>query len=282
MKTLIAFTALVTSVLSFSPLSSAAIAPETVTFPSGALTLHGLLYKPEGKGRFPAVLYNHGSGPGLLSNAAFEAIAPVYVSRGWVFFAPYRRGQGLSGTAGPYILDEVNAANKNGGIRAAAATAVKLLETDQLDDQLAGLAWLKKQGFVDANRIAVAGNSFGGIEVVLGAERANYCAAIDAAGGAESWSLGPELPTRMIAAVRNSRAPIFFFQAANDYSVEPSRILSSAMRDAGKIAQMKIYPPFGDSAPEGHRFTWQGSSAWADDVFAFLDKYCPADNTNVH
>jgi len=28
---------------------------------------------------------------------------------------------------------------------------------------------------------------------VLGAERVGYCAAIDAAGGAESWALAPEL-----------------------------------------------------------------------------------------
>ena len=136
------------------------------------------------------------------------------------------------------------------------------------------LAWLKKQSFVDTNRIAVAGNSFGGIEVVLGAERVNYCAAIDAAGGAESWSLGQELQTRMIAAVRNSKAPIFFFQAENDYSTAPSRVLSAAMKDVGKIAEMKIYPALGNTAADGHSFTWLGTAKWAGDVFAFLDKYC--------
>ena len=48
--------------------------PETATFQSGTITLHGLLYKPEGTGQFPAVLYNHGSAAGMLSNEAFEAI----------------------------------------------------------------------------------------------------------------------------------------------------------------------------------------------------------------
>src|SRR6266571_24779 len=99
-------------------LSTAAVAPETVSFQSGTITLHGLLYKPEGAGPFPAVLYNHGSAPGMLSNEAFEAIAPVYVSRGWVFFAPYRRGQGLSASAGRYIGSEIAAARKNGLERA--------------------------------------------------------------------------------------------------------------------------------------------------------------------
>ncbi len=304
-------------------LSTAAVAPETVTFQSGTITLRGLLYKPEGAGPFPAVLYNHGSAPGMLSNEAFEAIAPVYVSRGWVFFAPYRRGQGLSASAGRYIGSEIAAARKNGlerallvlasmfvafaafvlvitrrkrvwvrgfciailavvtvsavyfrGTRAAAAEMVRLLETDHLNDQLAAYDWLRKRDFVQADRIAVAGNSFGGIETVLGAERVKYCAALDAAGGGESWALSPELQARMIGAVRNSLAPIFFLQAANDYDLAPSRTLSGAMKDAGKIAELRIYPAFGKSAADGHSFAWLGTSVWAEDVFQFLQKHC--------
>jgi dipeptidyl aminopeptidase/acylaminoacyl peptidase len=211
----------------------------------------------------------------MLSSEAFEAIGPVYVGRGWVFFAPYRRGQGLSASAGPYITDEINAARKNGGIRAAAATMVRILETDHLEDQLAGLAWLRGQSFVQADRIAVAGNSFGGVEAVLGAERAKYCAGIDAAGGAESWALAPELQALMIRAVRNSRAPIFFLQAENDYDLSPSRALSATMKEAGKAFELKIYPPFGNSPQDGHSFTWLGSSTWANEVFSFLEKHCP-------
>ena len=257
--------------LGFSP---AVTKSQVVSFRSGKIALQGVLYKPDGSGPFPAVLYNHGSAPGMLSSEAFEAIGPVYAARGWVFFAPYRRGQGLSASAGPYISDEINAAAKTGGFRAAAATMVRLLETDHLDDQLAALAWLRMQKFVEANSIAVAGNSFGGIEAVLGAERFKYCAAIDAAGGAESWMLAPELQVLMARAVRNSNAPIFFFQAENDHDLSPSRTLSKIMRDAGKPFDLKIYPPFGKSPQDGHSFTWLGTSVWADDVFSFLTKYC--------
>jgi len=137
---------------------------ETVTFPSGEITLHGVLYKPEGIGPFPAVIYNHGSAPGMMSEQTFAALGPVFASHGWVFFGPYRRGQGLSASAGPYIGDQIAAAEKAGGGSAAAATMVRLLETDHLDDQFAALAWLRKQSFVQPSRIAVGGNSFGGIE----------------------------------------------------------------------------------------------------------------------
>ena len=262
--------------LAFCVLLSSLIlrAADIVSFHSGNLTLYGVLYKPEGAGPFPAVLYNHGSAPGMLNNEAFEALGPVFAKRGWVFFAPYRRGQGLSASAGPYIGDEIEAARKSGGMRAAAATMVRLLETDQLNDQLAALAWLQKREFVQARRIAVAGNSFGGVEAVLGAERGSYCAAIDASGGAESWALAPELQVSMTRAVRNARAPIFFFQPENDYDLAPSRILSAAMKSSGKTFEMKIYPPFGKSNQEGHSFSYLGSSVWADDVFRFLEQSC--------
>src|SRR5437660_7236540 len=86
-------------------LPSVLVVAETVTFPSGEITLHGVLYKPEGTGPFPAVIFNHGSAPGMMSEQGFAAVGPVFASHGWVFFGPYRRGQGLSASVGPYIGD---------------------------------------------------------------------------------------------------------------------------------------------------------------------------------
>ena len=157
-----------------------------VQFESRDKTLHGLIYKPEGTGPFRALLYNHGSAPALLNNEAFERIAPILVKHGWVFFAPYRRGQGLSADAGPYIGDAIDKARARGGVQAAAETMVQLLSTEQLQDQMNALAWLKKQSFIKADKIAAMGNSFGGVETVLGAAEGGYCAAVDVAGGARA------------------------------------------------------------------------------------------------
>ncbi len=245
-----------------------------VTFPSGELTLHGALYKPDGAGPFPAVVYNHGSAPGMLSKQAFDVLGPVFVKNGWAFFGPYRRGQGLSASAGKYIGDEIAEAEKAGGTASGAATMVRLLETDHLNDQLAAAAWLRTQKFVKRERIAVAGTSFGGIEAVLGAERGSYCAAIDSAGATQSWAEAPEVQALMMRSVRNARVPIFFFQAENDFDLSPSRVLSQAMKEAGKEFELKIYPPFGDSKMDGHTFGYFGSAVWAGDVFRFLNKHC--------
>jgi dienelactone hydrolase len=262
------------ALIGMTTFTEAAPVSEIVTFQSGSLTLHGVLYKPEGAGPFPAVLYNHGSAPGMLNNQAAEVLGPLYVSRGWVFFMPYRRGQGLSASAGPYIMDEVEAARKTGGTVAAAATMTRLLTTDHLNDQMAALAWLKKASFVESSRIAVAGNSFGGIETVLGAEKGSYCAAVDASGAAQSWASAPEIQVVMLEAVKGANCPVFFFQAENDFDLSPSRVLSKAMLDSGKVSQVKFYPPFGKTASDGHSFAYLGSSIWANDVFDFLQRYC--------
>jgi dienelactone hydrolase len=249
---------------------------ETVTFQGGKIELRGLLYKPDGPGPFPAVLYNHGSAPGLVNNEAFDAIAPTFVARGWVFFAPYRRGQGLSADAGPYIMDEIRSARARGGTPAAVETMARLLVTDHLDDQIAALDWLRTQSFVRPHAIATMGNSFGGIQAVLGAERGGYCAAVDAAGGAESWDEAPQLRELMIRAVKNATTPILFLQAANDFNVEPSRALFAERKAAGKPAELRIYPAFGSSARTGHSFPYRGVGIWRDDVMAFVDRHCAA------
>jgi len=109
---------------------------------------------------------------------------------------------------------------------------------------------------------------------VLGVERGGYCAGIDSAGGAQSWADAPELQSRMTRAVRNAKAPIFFFQAANDFDLSPSKTLSAEMNQAGKTYKLKIYPAYGDSTRDGHSFGYFGSDVWAEDVFGFLNQHC--------
>jgi dipeptidyl aminopeptidase/acylaminoacyl peptidase len=247
-------------------------AKREVVFPSGALTLHGVVYLPSGTGPFPAVLWNHGAWGDPM--VAFDRLAPTFTKAGWLFFGPFRRGQGLSSAAGPYIGDELDRAERSGGTSARAAKMVALLTGDHLDDQLAAAAWLKSQPYILEQRIAVAGNSFGGIEAVLGAAREPYCAAIDGAGAAMSWALAPELQDIMTRAARASRAPVLLFQAENDHDLAPSRTLAAALSSAGKVAEMKIYPPYGKDRGLGHNFAWLGGDVWGPDVLSFLRRHC--------
>jgi carboxymethylenebutenolidase len=248
-----------------------------IEFPSGSLTLRGELFLPEGKGPFPVLLYNHGSAPKMLNSQASGVIGPMFVKKNWGFFMPYRRGQGLSENQGPYIMDEIRSARQV-SLENASNTMVNLLKTDHLNDQLAAVAWLKKQDFVQKDRIATMGNSFGGIQVIIGMEHVSYCAGVDASGGAQSWKISPGLQMLMKEAVKKIDNPIFFFQAENDYDLSPSKELSSEKINANKNQKLKIYPNFGNSAKEGHSFPYRGVSIWFDDVYSFLNKYCPEPN----
>jgi carboxymethylenebutenolidase len=246
------------------------IAPEIVTFLNGKVVLKGLFYRPAGTEPFSAVLYNHGGARGMLSQQAVEHVAPMYLERGWAFFVPYRRGQGLSESVGSYIMDEIDKVGKDERSK----KFVNLLTQDHLSDQMAALSWLKSQKSVNVNKIVIQGNSLGGIQTVLAAEREKLCAAVDASGAADAWADSPELRERMTQAVQNSQAPIFFFQAENDFDTSPSRILSAAMKKAGKVSEMKIYPAYGSTPKDGHAFAYLGSKLWADNVFKFLHQHC--------
>ena len=241
--------------------------------PSGA-PLRGVLYRPPGPGPFPVLLYAHGSAPGSLSNEAFEAIAPAFTRRGWALFAPYRRGQGLSASAGRFIRDEIAAARAAGGQERAQTRLAQLLATDHMADQAQAFEWLSHQPFTDRRRIATMGNSFGGIIALLSAERLGVCASVDAAGGADSWSEAPALREMMTRAAIRAAPPILFFQARNDSDIAPSVALARARRNAGRPVQLRLYPAFGTDSSDGHAFPYRGVSAWADDVHAFLQRAC--------
>lgn len=241
--------------------------PPEVTFPSGNLVLHGYVYKPAGDGPFPAVLWNHGSErlPGWLPQ-----LGPLFVSEGYVLFIPHRRGQGLSSGAGEYIMDALARGAELGGPAARSRKLVELMQV-HLEDQEAAIAYLKSIPYVDAKRVAVAGCSFGGIQTLLAAaEDLGLLAAVDFAGGAESWRGSPDLRDRMSRAARGARVPVFFIQAKNDYDISPSKDLAKEMEKAGKPHQIHIFPPSGKTTQEAHEFCIRGGEVWGGEVFEFL------------
>jgi acetyl esterase/lipase len=68
-------------------------------------------------------------------------------------------------------------------------------------------------------------------------------------------------------------APIFFIHAANDYLLVAGKALDARLGQLGKPHRLKIYPPVGHTAEEGHGFVYLGVSSWEPDVFAFLDEH---------
>jgi hypothetical protein len=77
------------------------VARQRMTFSSGDLAISGVLYRPQGRGPFPALIWNHGSEKTPGAGPQFDSVASIFVPAGYVVFAPVRRGHGYS--KGRYI-----------------------------------------------------------------------------------------------------------------------------------------------------------------------------------
>jgi dienelactone hydrolase len=246
---------------------ASAFGKQRVSFRSGELTLAGFLFRPEGSGPFRALLWNHGSEKDPDGRGQFDAVAAVFVPAGYVVFAPLRRGHGDS--EGRYIQQELRGESAERRLR----RQVELLEGEQLDDQLAALAWLKGLGFVDASRIAVAGCSYGGIQALLGAERgAGYKAAVAISPAALSWPRNPLLQQRLVRAAQQVQVPVFLLQPPRDASLEPAHVLGHELEQPGKPHRVRIYPDDIPRPLQTHCFgsVARGIHVWSRDALEFL------------
>jgi carboxymethylenebutenolidase len=223
---------------------------QVVTFHAAdGAELHGYFYAPAGKGPFPAVLWNHGSerSPGWQAE-----LAAFYTAQGFAFFIPHRRGQGLSGAAGPYIADRQPSKVATFLTGASAGRKIIALHEEANHDVEAALAWLKARPEVDPGRIVMSGVSFGGIQTLLAAEKGLGVRAFVAfAPGAMSWRWVTGLDTRLQQAVQHAQAPVLIVQAENDYNLGPSRVLGPLLEKAGK-GRAVVFPAFGTTEQEGH------------------------------
>jgi dienelactone hydrolase len=246
--------------------------PDTVTVKSGTLSLKGLLWRPAGQGKFPTVIFCHG---GFRDSESIHdlVVGPVFAKRGYIFLYLFRRGVGLSKGQGLNSADLTDNAFKEKGQDERNKVQLQQLETDQLEDMIAGLTLLKTRKDVDTNRIAVGGVSFGGsLALLLAEHEPSLRTVIIFAPAGYSWDRSPQLRNRLITGVKNISAPIMIIHAQNDYSINPGVVLDSVMNQLKKPHLLKIYPKFGNSPSEGHNLIHLSIVTWEKEVFNFLDK----------
>ncbi|MFI5187863.1 MAG: alpha/beta hydrolase family protein [Chitinophagales bacterium] len=251
--------------------------PDTVSVLSGKLVLKGLIWFPASTGKFPAIIFCHGSYED--SDTAHDPLREtsllghVFASKGYIFFVLFRRGVALSGREGVNSTVLMNNALKEKGQEARNRVQLQQLEGDQLKDMISGIRFLEKTKGVDKNRMAIMGHSFGASLSLLVAEhRQNVKAVVAFSPGGYSWDHSFQLRVRLIAAAKNISAPVMIIHARNDYSINPGRVLDSMMNQNKKSHELKIYPDSGKSPDEGHNLIFKNINTWKTDVFEFLDK----------
>jgi dienelactone hydrolase len=120
--------------------------------PDGQITLQTTVYRPEGPGPFPMVVFNHGKihgDPRTQARSDPVSFAREFVRRGYVVVAPNRQGFAQSG--GTYVQDGCDV-ERNGLSQAA--------------DVAATVEYMSKQPYVDAQHIVIAGTSHGGLATI--------------------------------------------------------------------------------------------------------------------
>jgi dienelactone hydrolase len=254
--------------------NAGAAQPETVAIRNGSLTLHALLWRPEGAGPFPAVLFNHGSGATAEPEKP-AALGPVFARHGYVFLFLYRRGSGLSADQGTPAGELMEKEMATKGIEARDALHLRLMD-EHLTDASAGLDFLRAREDVDRKRVAVVGHSFGGIlAIIMAATDDDIRAVVDFAGAAQSWATSDALRALLLASVDRTKAPVFFIHAENDYSIAPGVALSTEMLSLDKPRRFEIYPTVGKTMEEGHDLVYLAVERWEHDVFDFLEEHMP-------
>ena len=250
--------------------------PDTVGIRSGALTLKGLVWRPRGAGPFPAVSYNHGSYETRDSSIMLEsgAIGPVLVRHGYIVLVLFRQGVGLSIGQDSSDGDRMAQARLSGGQHARNETQLELLDGSELAQAQAGVQYLRERTDVDRQRIGLLGHSLGGsLSLLLAARDTSIRVVVSFGGAAGSWEDSPDLRARLVAAVGQTRAAIFFNHAANDYSTASGTALAAEMKRLGRTHLLRIYPALGQSSRDGHNLVYRDPSVWESDVVAFLSQH---------
>ncbi len=253
-----------------APTATPKATEERVTFISDGLKLVGYLYTPAGNGPFPAIVWNHGSAENLGEGSAFDAIADAFVPEGYVVFAPVRRGE--AGSEGESIQDEIREERSVNGDAAAQVLFAKLMDTEQLDDQLAGLAYLKSLPFVDARRIATMGCADGGVQAIFGAAaNAGYRSAVALSPASDDWTGNQPLQNSLVAAVSRIHIPVMLIHPSADITKDPGTTLAAQLESQGKPYRLSIHDPVGTPSEQTECFGGpSGVEAWQGEVQNFL------------
>jgi len=245
----------------------------TVSYNNGNLRIQAYLYRPPGEGKFPLVIYNHGSRNGHERDSIpFRYVGNLLMQRGIGVLVPERRGYGQSD--GKVFYDEVG--NDTG------SRFIARLEAET-DDVLAALDYLRTLPWVDDKRLGIMGWSFGGIVTMFAASRTDrFLAAVDQAGGALTWPVSGTLQKALKDAAQKIHIPVLLMDAKNDRTTDAVTQLAKIFEKNSTPNQLILYDSFQPSQNQDHIapghliFSLQGYTIWQDDVRNFFERYLRA------
>jgi dienelactone hydrolase len=216
--------------------------PVTYARPEGGTQtwqLEATLYRPQPTGRFPVVVFNHGStGLGRIpvtQTSKFPIVARYFVEQGWAVLVPMRRGRGQS--EGPYQEGYQCGSEASGMDRA-------------VEDLDGVFRFLHTQPWADMTRVVIGGQSRGGLLAVVYAGRQPEAVqgVINFVGGWMSAGCVPDANARFFrAAGKTAAVPMLWLYADQDpyYSATTINDYRAAFEQAGGQGPFYLFPEVG-------------------------------------
>lgn len=236
------------------------VAPELFTIPTpDGVDLPAMLVKPKSAG-----LSSDGASSAAKHPVVIEVyggpLSPIVSARWGGTKTLYREWLARNGIA-TLVVD-----NRSSGGRGAADawSIIGRVGEVELADVSVAAEWLKQQPWVDADRLAIRGWSFGGFLTLYAMTHSDHFAAGIAGGSVTQWSEYDSIYTERymglpadntdgyartspIAAAENLHGSLLMIHGEEDDNVHPSNTLrmAAALQAAGKDFQLMIYPGAG-------------------------------------
>jgi dienelactone hydrolase len=231
--------------------------------PNGRAMLETTVFQPNGPGPFPLIIINHGKDPGrpnLQPRDRFYYMASAFVKRGYAVMVPMR--QGFANSTGRYRDYGCNM-TANGYAQA--------------EDIAATLAYARQQRWVDADRIVVAGQSYGGLATIaLGTQdQPGVRGLINFAGGLRDDSDRCAWRSALVSAFAEygakTKLPTLWMYGQNDslFGPELAQRMYAAFEGAGGRGRLVEFAPFKRDS-HGMLASRDGEKVWLDDTMRFL------------
>lgn len=256
------------------------VAMEDVRIPSanGNYTIAARIVRPEGAGRFGAVVLNHGvagtraerlkESPDQLLVAAQE-----FARHGYVVVLPLRRGFGITG--GDYAEDPGPCSNPD----------FRKAESAASEDVMAAYEYTRTLPYVDGARMILAGQSAGAMVSIFTAAMRSPQGLVAVLGFAAGRGGNPEYRPGVPCAIEpvaklldtlgeKIKVPVLFHYAQNDRYFNPAttKLWYDRFTAGGAKADYVMQPAFGT---DGHYvFSAEGGvKIWLPAVEHFLKEY---------
>lgn len=242
---------------------------ESITFSSGREQFPGYVYKPEGSGPFPVVVWFHGHADGFAKNnpTEYNELAKLYTREGFVLFIPDRHVRSISNAEYSPELQKLITTDPEAAKAGENAEAWSINQRDVT----AAVEWIKQQSYIDPARLTLSGWSTGAaLALFYAEEHHDLRSMVLFSPGVQQWKNSKPFQSKLITAMQKCNLPVFLVGAKDDSVQESNQVLGSELKKRSNC-KVEEYFHLGADGKQKTSLAINGSDTWGYDVVRFVE-----------